>query len=776
MKRTSSYLLLAVGLALFAGCSDPSSSNTGSAQLAASVPQALSASDVTRVKVTVSAAGMTSLVVDLAKSNGTWGGVIGSIPAGANRTFLAEAFDSTNAKRFQGQVSSITITANQTTAVALTLQELVPPPPYGNDAPLINSVVANVTTVQTGGAISLTATAQDPNAGDTLTYLWTATGGTFSTPAAANTSWTAPASASIQTLTLTVTDSQGAAASISLAVNVIAGTSAGTANLSITFNLFPVVSKVTASRTRVDVGQPIALTATASDADADAMTYQWGAVGCTGTWSNATSSAATFVPSAIPSSACHNCQLTVTVQDGRGGQGSGTINLCVAAATTERFPPLFTNSYQSATTTAPAQTVSFNVTALDPQSSAMTFSWVSSIGTLGTAQNTASTSQVVWTAPSCAVTGVPVSITAFATNAYGVFASKTFSVTGLPACASGWSTGASMLTSRSNHSATLLSSGKVLVVGGYNNNYLASAELYDPATNTWSAAGVLTSRRRYHTATLLPSGKVLIAGGTDGGVLASAELYDPVTNSWSAAAPMGTTRQNATATLLASGKVLVAGGINSGFLNSVELYDPATNSWSNAAPMSTMRTGHTATFLPASGKVLVTGGNTYSGVTNSVELYNPTTNSWTTVAPLNTARNVHAAAALASGKVIVTGGYNGASYFNNAEVYDPSTNTWTSGSTFGARRQDHTATALASGKVLLTGGYYSYYNDDEDNGTVFHDATSLYDPGSNTWSSGGTLPGARAYHTATLLPSGRVFVTGGYSNSGFLGTSALYTP
>ena len=61
----------------------------GSAQVLASTQQALSANDVTRVRITVSAQDMSSLVVELARSNGTWGGLIGNIPAGANRTFLA---------------------------------------------------------------------------------------------------------------------------------------------------------------------------------------------------------------------------------------------------------------------------------------------------------------------------------------------------------------------------------------------------------------------------------------------------------------------------------------------------------------------------------------------------------------------------------------------------------------------------------------------------------------------------------------------------------------
>ncbi|HJT59221.1 MAG TPA: kelch repeat-containing protein, partial [Ktedonobacteraceae bacterium] len=50
---------------------------------------------------------------------------------------------------------------------------------------------------------------------------------------------------------------------------------------------------------------------------------------------------------------------------------------------------------------------------------------------------------------------------------------------------------------------------------------------------TWSLTGSMSAAHEYHTATLLTNGKVLVAGGLDYGYLASAELYDPKTGTWS---------------------------------------------------------------------------------------------------------------------------------------------------------------------------------------------------------------------------------------------------
>ena len=161
----------------------------------------------------------------------------------------------------------------------------------------------------------------------------------------------------------------------------------------------------------------------------------------------------------------------------------------------------------------------------------------------------------------------------------------------------------SLATARSNYTATLLLNGKVLIAGGITeSNYgsipLASAELYDPASGTWTATGSLVTSRSQHTATLLPNGKVLVVGGTSGLFFssASAELYDPASGLWTTTGSLATARFNHTATLLPNGKVLVAGGFYGllsmfgGFsVANVELYDPASGTWTATGSLATAR-------------------------------------------------------------------------------------------------------------------------------------------------------------------------------------------
>jgi hypothetical protein len=140
----------------------------------------------------------------------------------------------------------------------------------------------------------------------------------------------------------------------------------------------------------------------------------------------------------------------------------------------------------------------------------------------------------------------------------------------------------SLTTAHLGATATLLSSGRVLVAAGFNRINLSGhnmAEVYDPKTGEWTTTSRLAVSRFSHSATLLPTGQVLIAGGLHGGPeFTNVELYSEETATWTATASLATARLNHTATLLQEGNVLVVGGYSpsTGPLASTEMYHPGT--------------------------------------------------------------------------------------------------------------------------------------------------------------------------------------------------------
>nr|WP_254360439.1 kelch repeat-containing protein [Corallococcus exiguus] len=381
---------------------------------------------------------------------------------------------------------------------------------------------------------------------------------------------------------------------------------------------------------------------------------------------------------------------------------------------------------------------------------------------------TATTSNARWTPPFCVTSGGSASFTVTVTNDLGRSTATHFAVTGLFRCQA-WSSTGALTTGRSGHTATLLPSGKVLVISGCCNDEMPQ-ELYDPSSGTWSSTSTPTTGRSYHTATLLPSGKVLMIGGfLRVGGYGYSDLYDPETDTWTPVTTPFMPRWGQTATLLASGKVLAAGGRTAGAYveDSAMVYDPTAGTWSTTGSLTQYRDAHTATLLP-SGRVLVVGGNNQGGqgqpaggLLATCEVYRPETGTWSATEALAQAREGHTATLLLTGKVLVTGGWSGGEERSrSSELYDPASGTWSATGNLVTGRRNHTATLLPSGKVLVTGGS--------------PDTTSeLYDPASGTWSAVGNLATVRERHSATLLPSGRVLVTGG---TNYLRASEVYTP
>jgi hypothetical protein len=79
--------------------------------------------------------------------------------------------------------------------------------------------------------------------------------------------------------------------------------------------------------------------------------------------------------------------------------------------------------------------------------------------------------------------------------------------------------------------------------------------------------------------------------------------------------------------------------------------------------------------------------------------------------------------------------------------------TWKATGSLATARADHTATLLPNGKVLVAAG---------GNNSGYLASGELYDPAIGTWTATGGLGQKRSNHTATLLPNGKVLVAAGY--------------
>ena len=163
-----------------------------------------------------------------------------------------------------------------------------------------------------------------------------------------------------------------------------------------------------------------------------------------------------------------------------------------------------------------------------------------------------------------------------------------------------------LATIRHSHGAARLLDGRVLLVGGNQNvpAYSATAEIYDPVTQTFSPTGSMTVGRDFPVAITLKDGRVLVAGGgnnSNGAGLETAEIYDPASGTFK---PASNTLSRASifpaGVLLANGKVLISGGLvaNVGRSTVQEIFDPLTNTFSPTQGACRGRYGHNSVLLP----------------------------------------------------------------------------------------------------------------------------------------------------------------------------------
>jgi N-acetylneuraminic acid mutarotase len=329
-----------------------------------------------------------------------------------------------------------------------------------------------------------------------------------------------------------------------------------------------------------------------------------------------------------------------------------------------------------------------------------------------------------------------------------------------------WTAVASMPTPKFGQQAARLADGRVLLCGGYKTNPsntqtvndLAEVDIYNPTTNTWTTAAAMPKALTDHAATTLADGKILVCGGQDNedDPQSSTYIYNPTSNTWTAVASMPNGKDAHSIITLDNGSVLAINGNDNSNLNRLlYLYNPTTNIWNTITEATTepnSRWGFSCTELQDN-RIIFLGGVENNIRLSNAAIYNPTTNAWTAVAPMPTAKSKHAAVTLDDGTVFVCGGDTGASpsaETNEAHIYSPTSDTWTAVASMPGTRSRHAAAKLSDGKVFVCGGFQTASS-----------ATNvwIYNPTTDSWTNvASSIPLALSDHAAVGLADGRVLV------------------
>ncbi len=375
----------------------------------------------------------------------------------------------------------------------------------------------------------------------------------------------------------------------------------------------------------------------------------------------------------------------------------------------------------------------------------------------------------------------------------------------VPATEGTWRLTAPMLTPRAAHSLTVLNSGKVLAAGGdkawsvAGAESLASAEIYEPDTETWTATGSMGSPRSFHIAVLLGDGKVLVAGGCaryDGSdhvcvPLATAEIYDPEQGTWSPTGSMAHARGRGgmadAAAVLLDGRVVVLGSVTGTdplvFGSASEVYDPASQTWSQVGDAVDAADGRSVVGLD-DGRVLAVGAFGEDDAASAVaQIYEPSAAAWRAAAPFHRPVVTNTLTRLGDGRVLSFGGCDVAGAFPcgspmdaTAWLFDPASETWRPTAPIVYPRMWASAVSLPSGRVLVAGGNSQIF---PLSGTNFYAAPAgeIYDPQRDTWTPTPVMPHyVNVASGMAVLPSGDVLFTGGILWDGVEGTNDHILP
>lgn len=344
--------------------------------------------------------------------------------------------------------------------------------------------------------------------------------------------------------------------------------------------------------------------------------------------------------------------------------------------------------------------------------------------------------------------------------------------------------------------AVLTPEGRVLSYGsnskGEKSGYFIYA-MWDPQLGFGSAAHKVLPNDTLvdlfcNAQLLLPTGKIEMWGGdtnspSGGYVLLKANndsnLFDPADDSLVRTGKMNRIRWYASATTLPSGEVYLQGGSDgSSPYNGGKDYPEVRT----ATGQFRLLTGASTLYLNAlyPRNFLAPDGKVFGVHFSQMYRVDPTgTGTLTKVGKFSSTNigTTSTSVMFRPGKILQVGGGLDMSYASpEAHVLDinPALPKITAVARPAHRRHWGNATVLPDGKVFLSGG--STADNDPINGIAYE--SELYDPQSNTWTRGPSAQRMRLYHaTALLLPNATVLTMGGGANGPELNFNAeIYYP
>lgn len=155
-------------------------------------------------------------------SSPTISALLGGIPVASGYTISLTAVSTDGSVQCAGTSAPFAVLSNQTTPVPVAVACSGPTPEAGaivvtataNQCPTIDAIGVNPANVFVGSSLALVGLARGPNSA-ALTFVWTATSGSFSNPTSSVTAFTCT-TAGAPTITLTVWDGSDAAGCVAV--------------------------------------------------------------------------------------------------------------------------------------------------------------------------------------------------------------------------------------------------------------------------------------------------------------------------------------------------------------------------------------------------------------------------------------------------------------------------------------------------------------------------------------------------------------------------------